>query len=203
MASIGIFEEERAMKCSVFVGISVDGFMARKDGAIDFLPGDDCEPHGFEEFYASVDTIVIGRNTFEWVVNYGGWAYGEKMRVVVLSNKALDLSVARGRGANVEQMSGEPLEIVAKLGASGVKHAYVDGGATIQRFLRAGLIQRMTITRVPVLIGQGLPLFGALLSDIKLRHVATQSYKTGLVKTEYEVIGVTADAAGIAAGSGV
>jgi hypothetical protein len=51
------------MKCSVFVGISVDGFMARKDGAIDFLPGDDCEPHGFEEFWASVDAVVIGRKT--------------------------------------------------------------------------------------------------------------------------------------------
>ena len=85
------------MKASVFVGISVDGFMARKNGGIDFLPAD-CEPHGFEEFYASVDAVVIGRKTFEWVVDYGGWAYGEKMRVVVLSSKPLDLSVARARG---------------------------------------------------------------------------------------------------------
>jgi dihydrofolate reductase len=191
-----------AMKASVFVGISVDGFMARKDGAIDFLPGDDCEPHGFEEFYASVDVVVIGRKAFEWVVDYGGWAY-EKMRVVVLSSKPLDLSVARGRGGNVEQMSGDPAEIVAKLEASGVKHAYVDGGDTIQRFLRAGLIQRLTITRVPVLIGEGIPLFGALAGDIKLRHLSTQSYKSGLVKSEYEVIRARADAAGVPAGSGL
>jgi dihydrofolate reductase len=174
------------MKASVFVGTSVDGFLARKDGAVDFLPGDDCEPHGFTEFYASVDTVVIGRRTFEFVVNYGGWAYGEKP-VVVLSSRPLDLSVARERGGNVEQMAGDPKEIVAKLEASGVRHAYVDGGDTIQRFLRAGLIQRLTITRVPVLIGQGISLFGALPHDVKLRHVATQSYKSGLVKTEYEV----------------
>jgi dihydrofolate reductase len=176
------------MKASVFVGTSVDGLLARKDGAVDFLPGDDCEPHGFDEFYASVDAVVIGRTTFEWVVNYGGWAYGKKMRVVVLSSRPLDLSEARERGAKVEQMAGDPKEIVAKLEASGVGHAYVDGGETIQRFLRAGLIQRLTITQVPVLIGQGISLFGALPHDVKLRHVATQSYKSGLVKSEYEVL---------------
>ena len=174
------------MKASVFVGISVDGFMARKNGGIDFLPTD-CEPHGFEEFYASVDAMVIGRRTFEWVVDYGGWAYGEKMRVVALSSRPLDLSVARARGGKVEQMAGDPAEVVAKLEASGVKHAYVDGGDTIQRFLRAGLIQRLTITRVPVLIGEGIPLFGALPRDIKVRLVSAKSYPTGLLKSEYEV----------------
>jgi dihydrofolate reductase len=177
------------MKTSVFVGISVDGFMARKNGDIDFLPGDDCEPHGFDEFYASVDAVVIGRNTFEWVLNYavshgGAWAYGEK-RVVVLSSKELDFSTVRG--GRVEQMSGEPVDIVEKLEASGVRHAYVDGGVTIQRFLRAGLIERLIVTRVPVLIGEGIPLFGALAGDIKLQLVSAESYAGGLVKTEYRV----------------
>lgn len=175
------------MKASVFVGISVDGFMARKNGGIDFLPTDGGEPQGFSEFYASVDALVIGRKTFEWVVDYGGWAYGEKMRVVVLSSKPLDLSVARGRGGRVEQMAGDPVDIVEKLEASGVQHAYVDGGVTIQRFLRAGLIQRLVITRVPVLIGEGIPLFGALASDIRLELVSAESYAGGLVKTEYRV----------------
>ena len=175
------------MKASVFVGISVDGFMARKNGGIDFLPTDGGESHGFNEFYASVDAVVIGRKTFEWVVDYGGWAYGERMRVVVLSSKPLDLSVARERGGKVEQMAGDPVDIVEKLEASGVQHAYVDGGVTIQRFLRAGLIQRLTITRVPVLIGEGIPLFGALPRDIKLRLVTAKDYPSGLSKTEYEV----------------
>ncbi len=85
-------------------------------------------------------------------------------------------------------MSGSPAEIASKLAASRVQHVYVDGGVTVQQFLRAGLIQRLTITRVPVLIGQGIPLFGTLPRDIRLRHIATQHYPSGLVKTEYEVL---------------
>jgi dihydrofolate reductase len=85
-------------------------------------------------------------------------------------------------------MAGRPAEILAKLAASGVKHIYLDGGITIQRFLREGLVDRLTISRVPVLIGRGIPLFGSLPHDVKLKHVATKSYSTGLVKTEYEVV---------------
>jgi dihydrofolate reductase len=177
------------MRASVFVGTSVDGFLARKDGGVDFLPDDGGEAHGFDEFYASVDVVVIGRKTFEWVVNYGGWVYGKK-RVVALSSSPLDLSEVRGRARDVqlEQMGGDPAEIVAKLEDSGVRHAYIDGGVTIQRFLRAGLIQRLVVTRVPVLIGEGIPLFGSLPHDVRLRHVGTESYASGLVKTEYEVV---------------
>lgn len=172
------------MRASVFVGTSVDGFIARRNGAFDFLPGDECEPHGFEEFFASIDTLVIGRNTYEVVAAFPEWPYGDK-RVVVLSSRPVDFSALRE--ANIEQMSGSPAEIVAKLAATGAKHLYVDGGITIQQFLRAGLIQSITITRVPVLIGEGIPLFGTLPRDIRLRHVATQQYSSGLVKSEYLV----------------
>ena len=84
-------------------------------------------------------------------------------------------------------MSGEPAEILKQLEARDIRHVYVDGGITIQRFLQAGLIQRLTITRVPVLIGSGIPLFGALPRDVALRHVATRHYASGLVQSEYEV----------------
>jgi dihydrofolate reductase len=173
------------MKVSVFIGTSVDGFIARAGGELDFLPEDGGEPHGYPEFIASVDALVIGRNTFEIVLAFPEWPYGEK-RVVVLSSKPLDFSGVGG--GKVEQMSGAPAEIVKKLAASGVQHVYVDGGITVQRFLREGLVDRMIITRVPVLIGQGIPLFGALPRDVRLRHVATQAYASGLVKTEYEVV---------------
>jgi dihydrofolate reductase len=173
------------MRASVFVGISVDGFMARPDGSFDFLPHDGGEPHGFEEFYASVDALVIGRETFETVLGFETWPYGGK-KVVVLSSRPLDLTKAK---ETVDQMSGDPREIVSKLDAQGVRHAYIDGGVTIQRFLRAGLIQRLIVTRVPVLIGQGRPLFGALDADVELRHVATRSYASGLVQSEYAVEG--------------
>jgi dihydrofolate reductase len=172
------------MKCSVFVGMSVDGFIARTTGAFDFLPTGGGEPHGYKEFIASVDTIVIGRNTFEIVLPFDPWPYGKK-RVVVLSSRPVDLSAVKG--GNLQQMSGTPAEIVAKLAAIGAKHLYIDGGITVQRFLRAGLIQRLIITRVPVLIGEGIPLFGSLPHDVKLEHVATRSYASGLVQSEYLV----------------
>jgi dihydrofolate reductase len=173
------------MQISVFIGTSVDGFIARPNGTLDFLPSGGGEPHGYDEFIAGVDTLVIGRNTFEIVLAFPEWPYGQK-RVVVLSSKPLDFSGVRG--GIVEQMSGSPAEIVAKLSASGTRHVYVDGGLTIQQFLRAGLVQRLIITRVPVLIGQGIPLFGTLPHDIRLQHVATQHYQSGLVKTEYQVL---------------
>jgi dihydrofolate reductase len=90
-------------------------------------------------------------------------------------------------GAEVERMSGSPIEVVSQLVNQGIQHAYVDGGITIQRFLQAGLIQRITITRVPVLIGTGIPLFGVLPHDIALKHIATHQYPSGLVKSEYEI----------------
>ena len=171
------------MMVSVFVGTSVDGFIARPNGDLDFLPPAGGEPHGYNEFIATVDAIVIGRKTFETVLAMEGWPYGDK-RVVVLSSRPLDLS---GAGGIVEQMAGSPAEIASRLAASGAHHLYVDGGVTIQGFLRAGLIQRLIITRVPVLIGDGVPLFGTLSRDIRLRHITTRHYPSGLVQSEYQV----------------
>jgi dihydrofolate reductase len=175
------------MTVSVFVGASVDGFIARPNGDLDWLPAGGGEPHGYDEFIAGVDAIVIGRKTFEKVLSFEAWPYGDK-RVVVLSSGPVDLSAA-ARGAVVERMAGPPAEIVAHLAASGAHHLYVDGGITIQRFLRAGLVQRLIVTRVPVLIGDGIPLFGALRSDVRLHHVATRQYPSGLVQSEYHVTG--------------
>jgi dihydrofolate reductase len=172
------------MKASVFVGTSVDGFIARHNGDFDFLPEGGGEPHGYNEFIATVDVLVIGRNTFEKVLTFDTWPY-QDMRVVVLSNRAIDTSAIPA--ARVERMFGSPPDIVARLAATGAQHAYIDGGITVQQFLRAGLIQRLIITRVPVLVGQGIPLFGSLPQDLKLRHVATQAYASGLVKSEYAV----------------
>ena len=174
------------MTVSVFVGTSLDGFIARRSGSFDFLPEGGGEPHGYTEFMATVDAVVMGRNTWDVVLGLGAWPFADK-RVVVLSTRPVDLTPAAGHP--VEQMAGTPAEIVAKLAASGAHHLYVDGGITVQRFLQAGLVDRITITRVPVLIGDGIPLFGVLPRDVRLHHVATQQYKSGLVKSEYEVPG--------------
>ncbi len=172
------------MKLSVFCGVSVDGFLARPNHGLDFLETGGQEPHGFEEFYGSVDVVVIGRKTFEVVLTFGQWFYGKK-QVVVLSSRPVDFSWIKD--GVIEQMSGEPAEIAAQLRSRGFQHAYIDGGITIQKFLTAGLIDRMIVTRVPVLIGEGIPLFGPVPRDIALRHVATRSYPGGLVQTEYEI----------------
>jgi dihydrofolate reductase len=171
------------MKASVFIGTSLDGFIARANGDLDFLPPGGGEPHGYEEFISTVEALVIGRKTFETVLAFDTWPYAEKP-VFVLSTRPL---APAPPGAVVERMSGEPGEIVAQLAARGIRHVYVDGGITIQRFLQAGLIQRLIITRVPVLIGNGIPLFGPLQRDISLRHVATRHNASGLVQSEYEV----------------
>ena len=167
------------------MGTSLDGFIARPDGALDFLPAGGGEPHGYEEFMATVDAIVIGRNTFDTVLAFDTWPYGTKP-VFVLSTRPLP---AVPPGAVVEGLSGPPASIVAQLETHGIGHIYVDGGITIQRFLRAGLIDRIIVTRVPVLIGTGIPLFGHLERDIRLRHVATRQYASGLVQSEYAVSG--------------
>jgi dihydrofolate reductase len=172
------------MSVSIFIGTSLDGFIARHSGSFDFLPAGGGEPHGYDEFMAEIDALVIGRHTFETVLSFDHWPYGDK-RVVVLSSRAVDLSGVVG--GIVEQMAGEPADIVAGLAATGAHRLYVDGGITIQRFLRAGLVDRMTITRVPVLIGEGIPLFGALPHDLALDHVATTAYASGLVKSEYRM----------------
>jgi dihydrofolate reductase len=130
-----------------------------------------------------VDALVIGRKTFETVLAFDAWPYAQKP-VFVLSSRPL---ADAPPGAVVVHLSGAPSEIVSQLAARGLQHIYVDGGVTIQRFLRAGLIQRLIITRVPVLIGSGIPLFGALQQDVLLTHVATRQYASGLVQSEYLV----------------
>ena len=171
------------VKASVFIGTSLDGFIARPNGALDFLPPGGGEPHGYDEFMATVDALIIGRKTYETVLAFDAWPYGNKA-VFVLSTGSLQPAPVE---AVVERMSGPPAAIASQLATRGILHAYVDGGITIQGFLQAGLIQRLIITRVPVLIGSGIPLFGPTTNDITLKHIATRQFASGLVQSEYEV----------------
>ncbi|MGH7180716.1 MAG: dihydrofolate reductase family protein, partial [Nitrospiraceae bacterium] len=126
----GMKEDKAVLECSVFVGVSLDGFIARRNGDLDWLMGGgEGGEHGYNEFIADIDAIVMGRRTFEKVLTFDKWYYGTK-RVVVLSKHSLDLSVAQARGGVVELMAGSPAEVVSKLAASGAHHLYVDGGIT-------------------------------------------------------------------------
>lgn len=178
------------MKATVYIATSIDGFIARRDGGIDWLPGiedaEGGEDYGYQEFVDSVDAIVMGRNTYELALSFDSWPYGEKP-VIVLSSRQVDIPDAIA--GTVESMSTPPREVVRRLAERGFGHLYVDGGKTIQGFLGEGLIQRLIITRVPVLIGTGIPLFGPLPHDVRLRHVETRQFDNGLVQSEYEVAG--------------
>jgi dihydrofolate reductase len=174
------------MKASVFIATSLDGFIARADGGLDWLPTDGGEPHGYDEFIATVDGIVIGRKTLETVLGFGAWPYGSKP-VIALSRTLTELKVPDG--AVCDLMGGDPQDIVARLTQRGMKHLYIDGGVTIQGFLRAGLIQRLIITRIPVLLGSGIPLFGSLPHDVRLKHLSTRWYPSGMVQSEYVIAG--------------
>jgi dihydrofolate reductase len=174
------------VKASVFIATSLDGFIAREDGGLDWLPADGGEPHGYTEFIATVDALVIGRKTLETVLAFDAWPYGTKP-VIVLSTTLSAVTVPDG--AVCEVMVGSPREIIARLAHRGMKHLYIDGGVTIQGFLEAGLIQRLIITRIPVLLGRGIPLFGPLSHDIRMEHVGTRSYPSGLVQSEYLIPG--------------
>jgi dihydrofolate reductase len=180
------------MKASVYIATSLDGFIARDNGDIDWLPGIESEgddtgndgDYGYQAFMDSVDALVMGRNTYEVVLSFGQWPYGNK-RVIVLSSTLTRLSDTLP--PTVELRSSAPMELVKELEAEGAKHLYIDGGKTIQRFLKAGLIQEMIITTIPVLIGSGIPLFGPSDRDIKLEHLETQAFANGLIQSKYRV----------------
>lgn len=182
------------MRATVFVGTSLDGFIARADDQLDFLDAKDEEDegggggepdaHGFEAFIASVDALVMGRRTYDVVLGFGKWPYGKKPVFVLSSGRPAPAP----DGAIVEHLSGTPASVTKALAARGFQHLYVDGGKTIQAFLRAGLIDRIVVTRVPVLIGSGIPLFGPLERDVPLRHLSTRSLPGGAVQSEYQVV---------------
>jgi len=173
-----------AVKISIYIATSLDGFIARKNGELDWLPAGGSEDYGYAEFISAVDHIVMGRNTYEKVLTFGGWHYEKK--VIVLTSR--DLAIPPELADKVEALHSPPRELVRELKRRGARHIYLDGGATIQRFLRAGLVDEMTITTIPVLIGEGLPLFGALDRDVKLELIKSRSFKNGFVQNQYKVL---------------
>jgi dihydrofolate reductase len=173
-----------SIKVSVYIATSLDGFIARKNGGIDWLTGGESgEDYGYAEFMSDIDHIVMGRNTYEKVLTFGGWPYDKK--VIVLSSR--DLTLAPELTDKAEALRLSPDELLRELEGRGSRHIYLDGGVTIQRFLRAGLVDEMTITTIPILIGQGLPLFGELDSDIKLDLLNSRSFGNGFVQNRYRV----------------
>jgi dihydrofolate reductase len=167
-------------RCSVFIATSLDGYIARPDGTFDFLsiverPGED---YGFAEFFASIDALVIGRNTYETALAFPEWPYAGK-RCIVLTHR-------EPPSVHGEQFfAGAPSALVDQLGLTGAQRLYVDGGAVIREFLAGDLIDDLTVSIVPMLLGKGIPLFGAEVPEQRLVLESSKSYDSGLVQNCY------------------
>lgn len=172
----------------VFIATSLDGFIARKDGSLDWLMKQSVEgeDYGYDGFIESVDGLVMGRGTFEQVLSFGEWPYPKP--VIVLSATLSQGDLRPDLAGKVTIRNEAPKAVMTDLERQGWRRAYIDGGKVIQSFLRAGLIEDLVLTRVPVLLGEGIPLFGLLDRDIDLKHMETNSFPSGLVSSRYRVV---------------
>lgn len=171
----------------VFIATSLDGFIARQDGDIDWLlqRDDPTEDHGYAAFIADKDMIVMGRGSYEKAQTFDNWPYDRP--VLVLSRQLADTPVPEALKGKVRFSSSTPKDAMAALAEQNVRRVYVDGGQLVQSFLRDGLIADLVITTAPVLIGSGRPLFGALPQDVDLTLVSSRSFPSGLVQSTYRL----------------
>ncbi|NQV72434.1 dihydrofolate reductase [bacterium] len=175
------------MKASIYIATSVDGFIARTDGSLDWMPqfGASGEDYGYHSFMESVDALVMGRKTYDKILSFGvNWPYTKP--VVVLSSRPID--IPDELNGKVVPMGGSMPEVVQGMIQRGYEHVYVDGAATIQTFLNFGLVDQIIVTVIPVLIGTGIPLFGPVSEDIRLELVSQASWPSGLTQNTYRVV---------------
>lgn len=171
------------MKTIVYIGTSLDGFIARKDGDIDWLVKfENPVKDDYGEFISKIDAVVIGRGTFEKVLTFPSWPYEKNVFVLSTSVKQIP-DMLRGK---VTILSMKPGQLLNHLSNEGFSNIYVDGGKVIQGFLKEDCIDELIITKIPVLLGSGIPLFGYLDNDLQFKHIRTNVYSNGLVKSHYE-----------------
>ncbi len=177
-----------AIKVSVFIAASLDGFIARSDGDLSWLDEyeslGDGEDAGYGELFKAVDSMIIGRGTFEKILTFD-WPYGTKP-ITVLSSSLSEVPEKLKGSVRIDNSA--PLKLLEKLEAEGYQHIYLDGGQVIQSFLWEGLVDDITLTTIPVLLGQGIPLFGSLEKDIKLKLLESRSWDNGFVQSKYKIV---------------
>lgn len=170
-------------KISIYIATSIDGYIARKDGSLDWLDvvgGFGDEDYGFKKLIESIDGVILGRNTYEVAASVLNWPYKGK-KIIVLSNT---LKTVR---EEAELFQGDLTALVAKLHEEKIKHVWIDGGVTISQFLKLQLVDSITLSIIPVLLGDGLPLFSAFGKEIPCKLISSQAYPSGLVQIHYEI----------------
>jgi dihydrofolate reductase len=194
MAKVSCLPAEYEVKASVFLAISLDGYIADKDGSVEFLNAFQSSASaatdgdmGFSDFLNSIDLLIMGRKTFDQVVSFGDdqWPYGDK-QVWIWSKNPSSVHIPQIRSTNTVAVSEAPSELMSLAQQKGYRHAYVDGGTTIQQFLQKDCIDDFILTRVPILLGEGIPLFSGI-RRLSLEHLSTKAYSNGLVQSHYRV----------------
>ncbi len=176
------------MHCIGYMAISLDGFIARKDGGLDWLDvdtgGDDC---GFKEFLASIDAMIMGRATFQKILEIGQWVYGD-IPVYVPSATLHSSDVPQHLHGKVIIVNGSTQVLLEQLRSNGKKRIYVDGGKMLQSFIREGLLDELTLTQFPIQLGTGIPLFGEIKGDVKWKLTSSKAFPFGLVQNQYSLL---------------
>ncbi len=174
------------MACYVFIATSLDGFIATSDGGVRWLDAytDPDNDYGYEAFIAGIDAVVMGRKTFETALSFDAWPYAKPVFVVSTTLHAVPDRLE----GQVEIINDTPLRIVETLANRGLPNLYIDGGVTIRHFLNADLIDGMFLSRVPLLLGEGVPLFDGSGREMQFAHVGTESFASGIVKSHYRRI---------------
>jgi dihydrofolate reductase len=176
----------------VFIAASLDGYIARLNGDLDWLDAanEEGEDYGYQAFIQGMDVLVMGRHTFEKVLSFGDWPYDD-IAVIVLSSTLEQNEIPEQLQDKLSVYNYSPRALCLLLDDIGMKNIYIDGGKTIQSFLRAGLVDEITLSHIPILLGEGIPLFSSLKQDIALQHINTTTFNNGLVQSHYRLTAPT------------
>ncbi|MGE5354129.1 MAG: dihydrofolate reductase family protein [Acidobacteriota bacterium] len=173
------------MSAYVYIAQSLDGFIAKSDGGIEWLleiPNPEGSDWGFGEFMDRIDAVIMGRNTFEKVLSMDPWMYPKPVFVISRNLKEIPKKLS----GKAEIISGSPKEVMRKLNAIGYQNFYVDGGKTIQSFLKEDLIDELIIATLPIVLGDGIPLFGNIGRELKFEYVKTEIFDKRFTKNFYK-----------------
>lgn len=178
------------LKTAAFLATSLDGYIAAPGDDLQWLDevnerlptGEDC---GYQSFMHDIDVLIMGRRTFEKVLSFEtDWPYACPVYVMTSQPNVVPL----GLQDKVVATALSPVELLEALEQQGFRHAYVDGGQTINRFLKAGRLDRLILTHIPILLGQGTPLFAPSEQRVSLELIECRTYPLGLVQSHYRIL---------------
>jgi dihydrofolate reductase len=169
------------MRIRGYIAASLDGYIAAADGGVEWLQEFQQHDFGFENFLEDIGTVILGRATYDQVCSFGvGWPYAGK-RAIILTSRPVE-----GLPEGAEVWNGPVEELAAKLHAEGGGDAWVVGGASVQRaFLDAGALDRIEIFVIPVLLGDGVPLWPKSERGHRLSLTALERLEGGMVRLDY------------------